>query len=76
MGRTARASRFVVGQPEVVSHLVGDGGGQADGVVMVILQNKIKKSLKLSPPPPQVSEPGSHLVDSARVLRTHGELVR
>lgn len=38
VGRAAHTVGVVVGQAEVVSHLVRDGGGEANGAVMVILR--------------------------------------
>lgn len=38
VGRAAHTAGGVVGQAEVVTHLVRDGGGEANGAVMVILQ--------------------------------------
>lgn len=43
VGRAAHTPGVIVGQAKVVSHLVGDGGGQADGVGMVILEERCRR---------------------------------
>lgn len=47
VGRAAHTAGGIVGQAEVVSHLVRDGGGQANGAVMVILRQRHTRDVTL-----------------------------